>query len=348
MTTYPPRPPLSERAAKAARNPFVAGLLGGLVVLVVGLLLVATGAIGKDEKTTIVQSPVPGSDVQPSARARPSPSTRSTSATVPASCSSRAEVTQQTDSPFGQQEQRGTATGSGFVIDKDGHILTNAHVVEGASKVQVSFGNKKPVDAEVLGRDTSTDVALLKVNTDDATLKPLTLGDSSKAEVGDPVVAIGNPFGLDRTVTTGIVSALQRQLEAPNGFTHQQRDPDRRRDQPRQLGRAAARQRRPRDRDQLPDRDRRRRRLRRDRLRGAHQHRQEDRRPAQEQGQGRARLPRRDRRLHHEVDVRQPQPAGRRGRARPADERPGEEGGHQGRRDAGLRSAAPVCCSAAT
>jgi S1-C subfamily serine protease len=218
MTTYPPRPPLSERAARAARNPFVAGLLGGLVVLVAGLLLVATGTVGKDEKTTIVQSPVPGSTPAAS---------EGKALTVneiykrdgPGVVFISAEVTQQTDSPFGQQEQRGTATGSGFVIDKDGHILTNAHVVEGASKVQVSFGNKKPVDAEVLGRDTSTDVALLKVNPDDATLKPLTLGDSSKAEVGDPVVAIGNPFGLDRTVTTGIVSALQRQLEAPNGFT---------------------------------------------------------------------------------------------------------------------------------
>ena len=218
MTTIPPRPPFSERVANAARNPFVAGLLGGLVVLVVGALLVATGAVGKEEKTTIVQSPVPGS-APAASEGKALTVNQIYRRDAPGVVFISAEVTQQTDSPFGQQEQRGTATGSGFVIDKDGHILTNAHVVEGASKVQVSFGNKKPEDAEVLGRDTSTDVALLKVNTDKDNLKPLTLGDSAKTQVGDPVVAIGNPFGLDRTVTTGIVSALQRQLEAPNGFT---------------------------------------------------------------------------------------------------------------------------------
>jgi S1-C subfamily serine protease len=132
----------------------------------------------------------------------------------------RAEVTQRTDSPFGlPQQQRGTATGSGFVTDTAGHIVTNAHVVEGASDVQISFGDNKTVDARILGRDESTDVALLKVNPRGLKLKPLDLGDSGKVEVGDAVVAIGNPFGLDRTVTTGIVSALQRQLEAPNGFS---------------------------------------------------------------------------------------------------------------------------------
>ena len=105
------------------------------------------------------------------------------------------------------------------MIDEQGHILTNAHVVEGAGKVEVSFGDDKTVDAKVVGRDESTDVALLKVDPDGVDLKPLTLGNCSKVQVGDAVVAIGNPFGLDRTVTTGIVSALQRQLEAPNGFS---------------------------------------------------------------------------------------------------------------------------------
>jgi S1-C subfamily serine protease len=98
-------------------------------------------------------------------------------------------------------------------------VLTNAHVVEGASKIEVKFSDQKTVDAKLLGSDPSTDVALLKVNANKKVLRPLRLGDSSKAEVGDPVVAIGNPFGLDRTVTTGIISALQRKLEAPNGFT---------------------------------------------------------------------------------------------------------------------------------
>ncbi|HZO59779.1 MAG TPA: trypsin-like peptidase domain-containing protein [Solirubrobacterales bacterium] len=219
MSTYPPRPPVSERAATAARSPLIAGIIGGLVVLLAGTLLIVTGVVGKEEKTTIVQSPVAGSTAD-------GDEGQSLSANEiykrdgPGVVFIRAEVTQQTDSPFGlPQEQRGTATGSGFVIDKDGHILTNAHVVEGASKVEVSFSDDKTVDARLLGSDTSTDVALLKVDSKNTDLKPLTLGDSSKLEVGDAVVAIGNPFGLDRTVTTGIISALQRQLEAPNGFS---------------------------------------------------------------------------------------------------------------------------------
>ena len=218
MTTYPPRPPLSERLANWARKPFVSGLLGGFVVLIVALLAVAAGWIGKDEKTTVIQAPV----------AQSASSEEGQGLTVndiykrdgPGVVFIRAEVTQQTDSPFGMpQQQQGTATGSGFVLDKDGNILTNAHVVDGASKIEVSFSDNKTLTAKLVGKDTSTDVALLKVNHDGLDLKPLNLGDSSKLEVGDSVVAIGNPFGLDRTVTTGIVSALQRKLDAPNGFT---------------------------------------------------------------------------------------------------------------------------------
>ena len=130
-------------------------------------------------------------------------------------------VSVESESPFGfPQEREGTATGSGFVVDSDGTVITNAHVVDGADEVTVRFGDDQDVDAEVLGVDASSDVAVLKVNPDDAELHPIELGDSSAAKVGDPVVAIGNPFGfLNRTVTTGIVSAVQRQIEAPNGFT---------------------------------------------------------------------------------------------------------------------------------
>jgi putative serine protease PepD len=134
----------------------------------------------------------------------------------------QARVTQQSNSPFdfGGGSQ-GVATGSGFVLDKDGDILTNAHVVEGAGAgdVTVRFGNSDEFDAKVVGRDPSSDLALLKVNAPKNKLKPLNLGDSGHTKVGDPVVAIGNPFGFDRTVTTGIVSALQRQIQAPNGFS---------------------------------------------------------------------------------------------------------------------------------
>ncbi len=219
MSTNPSRAPLSERAANAARSPMIAGIAGGLIVLVIGALLVATGAVGKEEKTTVVQSPVPGS-VSAVDEGRGLTVNEIYKRDGPGVVFIRAEVTQQTDSPFGlPQEQRDTATGSGFVMDKEGHILTNAHVVEGASKVEVGFTDEQTLDARVLGSDTSTDVAMLKVDAKQADLKPLDLGDSSKLEVGDAVVAIGNPFGLDRTVTTGIISALQRQLEAPNGFS---------------------------------------------------------------------------------------------------------------------------------
>ena len=116
-------------------------------------------------------------------------------------------------------DPQGSGLGSGFVIDKTGHIVTNYHVVEGAGKVTVSFSNRDTVRAEVVGTDPSTDLAVLRVETSANALTPLPLGNSDKVRVGDPVVAIGNPFGLDRTVTSGIVSALQRLITAPNSFT---------------------------------------------------------------------------------------------------------------------------------
>jgi S1-C subfamily serine protease len=111
------------------------------------------------------------------------------------------------------------ALGSGFVVDKDGHIVTNYHVVQGASRVEVSFSNQDTVKATIVGTDPSTDLAVLKVDAPAKALTPLALADSDAVQVGDPVVAIGNPFGLDRTVTAGIVSALQREVRSPNNYT---------------------------------------------------------------------------------------------------------------------------------
>ena len=125
----------------------------------------------------------------------------------------QAQVGGSTAAPLGQQPQQGSATGSGFVIDKQGTILTNAHVVDNATKVKVQFQNDKVVEAKILGRDRSTDLAVLKVDPKGLDLKPLILGSAKDVEVGDPVVAIGNPFGLDRTLTTGVVSAKQRQIQ---------------------------------------------------------------------------------------------------------------------------------------
>jgi putative serine protease PepD len=132
------------------------------------------------------------------------------------------EESEEAFNPFVEPESQGggTATGSGIVLDGKGHILTNNHVIEGADKIEVKIGESDhEYTAEVVGTDPASDLALLKVDAPTKELDALTLGDSAKMEVGDPVVAIGNPFGLDRTVTSGIVSALQRQIEAPNGFS---------------------------------------------------------------------------------------------------------------------------------
>ncbi len=120
---------------------------------------------------------------------------------------------------FGNEGQAQQALGSGFVIDKDGHIVTNYHVVQGASRVEVSFSNQDTVKATVVGTDPSTDLAVLDVEVPAKALTPLTLANSDAVRVGDPVVAIGNPFGLERTVTAGIVSALQREVRSPNNYT---------------------------------------------------------------------------------------------------------------------------------
>jgi S1-C subfamily serine protease len=98
-------------------------------------------------------------------------------------------------------------------------VLTNAHVVDGSSSVTVKFGDGEPLPAKVLGVDDSSDVAVLSVDPGKVDAKPLQLGDSDQVKVGDGAIAIGNPYGLDRTVTSGIISALQRQISAPNGFT---------------------------------------------------------------------------------------------------------------------------------
>ncbi len=112
----------------------------------------------------------------------------------------------------------GQGQGSGFVYDADGHIITNEHVIAGTSSVSVKFWNGKTFNARVVGTDASTDLAVLKVDAPVSQLFPLSLGDSSKLVVGDQVVAIGSPFGLEGTVTSGIVSALHREMTSPNQF----------------------------------------------------------------------------------------------------------------------------------
>jgi S1-C subfamily serine protease len=116
---------------------------------------------------------------------------------------------------WGSGEGRGT--GSGSVIDRQGHILTNNHVIEGASRVTVGFGGDKTYQARVIGRDPDTDLAVIKIDPPAEGLTVIPLGDSDRLLVGQKVLAIGNPFGLDRTLTSGIISGLQRPIRARNG-----------------------------------------------------------------------------------------------------------------------------------
>jgi S1-C subfamily serine protease len=202
----------------------VSGIVGGLVVLALGGTLIGTGVISSGDTTRreVIREVQPGG-------ATVSASTdikvrtvadiyRDTAAGV---VFISARVVTQSDSPFGLPlKQEGLATGSGFVLDRDGFILTNAHVVEGARSASVRFEEGGDlVEARVIGSDLSTDLAILKVDPSSTKLRPLPLGNSDRVRVGDPAIAIGNPFGYDRTVTTGIISALQRQIKAPNGFT---------------------------------------------------------------------------------------------------------------------------------
>jgi putative serine protease PepD len=128
------------------------------------------------------------------------------------------DSTQSQVNPFGGSGSA-SAEGTGFVYDTKGDIVTNAHVVDGSSSLKVKFDNGSTVTATLVGEDMSTDVAVIHVNVDASKLQPIPFGDSSKVQVGDPVVAIGNPFGLDDTVTSGIVSALNREITAPDNRT---------------------------------------------------------------------------------------------------------------------------------
>jgi S1-C subfamily serine protease len=199
---------------KTVAFPFAAALVGGVVVAAAFLAL---GVGGGDTKTVVQQSSM---SPVPVAAGKALTAREIYKRDAPGVVNVKSQIVQRTQSPFGiPQDQQGEATGSGFVVDPQGYILTNAHVIDGASQVTVSFEDKKTENAKVVGKDSSTDLALLKVNASGLNLKPLQLGDSSNVQVGDPTIAIGNPFALDRTLTTGVVSALQRQISAPNGFT---------------------------------------------------------------------------------------------------------------------------------
>jgi S1-C subfamily serine protease len=208
------------------RANLVAGALGGLIVAVLVAVLLASGAIDTGKTTTVIQRQAPLATGPSSSSSAAAETGRALTVgdiykkAAPGVAFIQSTITQTTPGVFGLPDQQpGEATGSGFVLNTQGYIATNAHVVAGASDVQVSFGKSSPVHAKVVGKDLSTDLAVIKVDPAKVKLTPLPLGDSSKLQVGDPVVAIGNPFGFDDTVTTGIVSALGREIQAPNNFS---------------------------------------------------------------------------------------------------------------------------------
>jgi S1-C subfamily serine protease len=200
--------------------PFVSALIGG------GVVAAIIGAAGGLSASHSITTTVQAAPLQPS-----NASNVTSHSTVheiyersaPGVAFVTSTIVQRSESPFGlfggESQQQGQATGSGIVIDANGTILTNWHVVENAIKVTVSLEKGKTVEAQVVGKDPSNDLAVLHINPDGLTLHPLPLGSDSTVQVGDPVLAIGNPFDLQRTLTTGVVSALQRTLKAPNGFT---------------------------------------------------------------------------------------------------------------------------------
>ena len=191
-----------------SRTPLLVGALASTLVLGLGLGAAAFAML--DDGTTIVRQvtvensePVAASDL---------PAT----AIYDRAMKSVVEIAASGSSGLGSQSG---AQGSGFVFDGDGHIVTNQHVVAGASSISISFWNGVERAATLVGTDPSTDLAVVRVNAPKSLLFPLPLADSSALRVGDPVLAFGSPFGLEGTVTSGIVSALHREMTAPNNFT---------------------------------------------------------------------------------------------------------------------------------
>ncbi len=203
----------NEMNRRPARIPLMVMALLATLAIGVGAGAVVNASLS-DSKTVVRQVPVTS--------AEPAASTSPLSVAEVYSQAHRAvvEITVSSSqaNPFGGQEQQ-QAQGSGFVIDSDGHIVTNEHVVDGASSASVRFWNGDTYKATVVGSDPSTDLAVIKVDAPESVLHPLTVADSSRVQVGDAAIAIGSPFGLEETVTSGIVSALHREMRAPNSFT---------------------------------------------------------------------------------------------------------------------------------
>ncbi|HEX8083058.1 MAG TPA: trypsin-like peptidase domain-containing protein [Solirubrobacteraceae bacterium] len=196
------------------RSLALAGVIGGAVAAgAVGVAVAAGAGDDGDTRAAAVAAPVAAA---PSALSRDLDAEAIYAREAPGVAFIRSYgVT--TPTPFGPQQ--GVSEGSGFAVDGHGDVLTNAHVVDGAQRITVRIGpgTGRTVSARVVGKDESHDLAVLRVDPAKVQLDALPLGDSNTVRVGDQVLAIGNPFGLDRTITAGIVSALQRRIPAPDG-----------------------------------------------------------------------------------------------------------------------------------
>ncbi len=205
---------------KLIRSQLFASVVGGLVVAGTFLALGITGR--RTTRTIVEQAPVAASPASQSSELTPH---AIYVRDAPGVVFVKALVVQQVTDPFNlfPEREQSTSTGSGFLIDSRGYLLTNYHVIEGADRntgVVVEFEDNIVRKAAVVAVEPGNDLALLRIDmTGLPPVMPLALGDSTTVRVGDPTLAIGNPFGLDRTLTSGIVSALQRQIEAPNGFS---------------------------------------------------------------------------------------------------------------------------------
>jgi S1-C subfamily serine protease len=193
-----------------ARTPVVLGTLVAAIGLGAGIGAASYAVLTDDASSTVVRQ-VTVTDSQPAAVAG------GTTIGQIYERSYKAVVEIATRSFDGSQRSQG----SGFVYDRNGNVVTNQHVVEGpvAGEISVRFWDGRTYSAEIVGSDPSTDLAVIKVDAPSSVFVPLRLGDSSEVAVGDTVVAMGSPFGLEGTVTSGIVSALHRQMKAPNTYT---------------------------------------------------------------------------------------------------------------------------------
>ena len=220
--THAPPPP--RRRSITTRG---LGALVALTALISGAagagLLLATGAGSHTTSTTITQAQAPSTTTASEttgATGLNASALYSAAAPGVVDITSRGVTTSSGSSPFGGPSQsQSTATGTGFVVDGKGHIVTAAHVVDGASSITVKFQDGTTRTAKLLGKDNATDVAVLSVDPSGLTLHPLALGSSATLDVGDQLAAIGDPFTYERSLSTGIVSGLDRTISAPNGFT---------------------------------------------------------------------------------------------------------------------------------